>query len=280
MLRTHSPVSERNRAVPGKHNPVIRRHPEPSQNRPSTVKDPSRCGGRGPAGEKGRDTDSLTPPEASFLELLPDRYRPLVADVENEVPLAKSKLEPNQLAFTLTEFLDHHPGVTALDLVQVLHSPSFSGLQSRSWGLLLSNEKLLRRFHSLLAEAIDSRNKLQKVGKVPDSSILSGLTSTHLPTRRGALQQIADRYTRTRDQKWLLHLALVAAGKSKDCAPSLRQEALHRLAELVLRELHLEGSPLPENVRVGLLNAVRRAKADQDERVIAAATIAEDAFRG
>jgi DNA-binding MarR family transcriptional regulator len=258
--------------------------PEPSINRqrPLPVRraaDAARRG-RGPAGERGRCTDSLTPSEASFLELLPDRYRSHVSDVENEVSLEKSKLEPGQLAFTLTEFLDHHPGVTALDLVQILQSTSFSGLQSRSWGLLLSNEKLLRRFHSLLTEAIDSRSKLQKAGQVPDSAILSGLDSTHLPTRRGALQQIAHRFTRTRDPKWLLHLALAAAGKSKDSAPSLRQQALLRLAELVVRELHLEGSPLPENVRVGLLNAVRRAKADEDEAVSAAAVIAEEAFRG
>jgi hypothetical protein len=257
--------------------------PEPSINRqrPLPVRraaDAARRG-RGPVGERGRGTDSLTQAEASFLELLPDRYRPLVADVEQEVSLAKSKLEPGQLAFTLTEFLDHHPGVTALDLVQVLQSSSFSGLQSRSWGLLLSNEKLLRRFHSLLAEAIDSREKSQKAGQVPDSDILSGLGSTHLPTRRGALQQIAHRFTRTRDPKWLLHLALVAAGKTKVSTSSLRQEALHRLGELVLRELHLKGSPLPENVRVGLLNVVRRAKADEDEAVSAAAVIAEEAFR-
>lgn len=258
--------------------------PEPSINRqrPLPVRraaDAARRG-RGPAGERGRDTDSLTPPEASFLELLPDRYRPLVADVENEVSLAKSKLEPGQLAFTLTEFLDHHPGVTALDLVQVLQSQSFSGLESRSWGLLLSNEKLLRRFHALLAETIDSRSKLQKMGQVPDSAILSGLGSTHLPTRRGTLQQIADRYARTRDLKWLLHLAATFTGKSKDPSPSLRHMAVCRLHELVQREVLLEKSPLPENVRVGLLKALRRAKADEDDGVRAAAAMAEEAFEG
>jgi hypothetical protein len=252
--------------------------PEPSTNRqrPLPVRraaDAARRG-RGPAGERGRDTDSLTQTEATFLELLPDRYRPLVADVENEVSLAKSKLEPGQLAFTLTEFLDHYPGVTALDLVQVLQSPSFSGLQSRSWGLLLSNEKLLRRFHSLLAEVIDSRNKLQKAGQVPDSAILAGLGSTHTPTRRGTVQQIADRYIKTRDPQWLARLALVAAGRQKDSAPSLRQMALYRLGELVIRE----ESSLADTVRIGLLKAVRRAKGDEVEDVRAAAAVAEDAF--
>lgn len=253
--------------------------PEPSitRQRPLPVRQAADAARRGwgPAGERGRGTDSLTPPEASLLELLPDRYRPLVADVENEVSLAKSKLEPGQLAFTLTEFLDHHPGVTALDLIQVLQSPSFSGLQSRSWGLLLSNEKLLRRFHSLLAEVIDSRNKLQKAGQVPDSAILAGLDSTHMPTRRGTVQQIADRYIKTRDPQWLARLALVAAGKQKDSAPSLRQMALYRLGELVIRE----ESSLDDTVRVGLLKAVRKAKGDESEAVQAAAAVAEDAFR-
>lgn len=259
--------------------------PNPSKNRrrPLPVRraaDAARRG-RGPAGEKGRGIDSLTQVEASFLDLLPDRYRPLVSDVENEVSLAKSKLEPGQLAFTLTEFLDHHPGVTALDLVQVFQSESFSGLQSRSWGLLLSNEKLLRRFHSLLAEAIDSRNQLQKAGQVPDSAILSGLGSTHLPTRRGALQQIADRYTRTRDPKWLLHLAGAFTGKRKDSTPFLRGMALTLLGELVIREELLAGeSRLTEGVRIGLLKAVRKARADEDEHVRSAAAIAEDAFGG
>jgi DNA-binding MarR family transcriptional regulator len=253
--------------------------PEPSSNRqrPLPVRRAAVAArrGRGPAGERGRGTDSLTPPEASFLELLPDRYRPLVADVENEVSLAKSKLEPGQLAFTLTEFLDHHPGVTALDLIQALQSQSFSGLESRSWGLLLSNEKFLRRFHSLLAEVIDSRNKLQRVGQVTDSAILAGLDSTHLPTRRGTVQQIADRYIKTRDPQWLARLALVAAGKRKDSSPSLRQMALYRLGELVIRE----ESSLADTVRVGLLKAVRKAKTDESEAVQAAAAVAEDAFR-
>jgi hypothetical protein len=113
-------------------------------------------------------------------------------------------------------------------------------------------------------QIIDARKRSAGRASVSDDSILVALKSKDPLRREWAYRQIADRYSKTRDPRWPLRLAVALAGKKdRDEVPRLRLAALELLWPLLLTHQEV---PDPR-LRFGLLRAVAKAQRDDSEQV-------------
>jgi hypothetical protein len=196
---------------------------------------------------------------ASLMES--KRHREMTREIECRCTgfhLGQSRADRDSLAGKWTALLEELPDdLEPDDVVDAIISDQFAGLNSKSWGLLLSN-KFITRFCIEIRKNYEERKRPSLSTKHCFDSAREALGSRDVATRKNAVESLT---TFSDDKRVPLIIAGLLVGKQTDPDASVRRTAVQKLDFLAAM------GQIPDEVKPVIQKILPKMLIDKDAMV-------------
>lgn len=186
-------------------------------------------------------------------------HRELTKEVERRccgTTLCESRADSRLLAKRWAVLLEELPDdLDAEDVELAIRSKGFQGLNSMSWGLLLS-DSYFARFAVAIREQYEKRKRLVQEADDSYQRLLQNLSSDEVASRLAALERLAT--LGKSKPKACLRIAKFLTGKDRDPESTVRFLAVQKLAYLVQMKL------VPDAYRQAIYVVTQKTLCDED----------------